>query len=275
MATPCPNVTTMPTASPTATTMPTASPIVTIPAKTHYGDPKCPCVGVAVSGITTVKIGNASYKGLYPAEIGSSCRDWDQGRYPGSCTGPDDPLDWCENSWCYVDPCNCEIDKPTTPSDYLPDATYEGKQIHFSYATCGHNNTYNTPPPPPSDCDEHTWDAKYGNEGCPCIGIDGVTGVTDAVLKDHPLPGEFFVLSGVYPADLGSSCAAWDEGNHPKCTRGPFASWCPDKWCYVDVDNCNEQERPEENGYLPGAKFQGKSMFYSYAACNHTNSYDR
>lgn len=237
-----------------------------------YGDGQCPCVGIAVSGLTTVKINGSSEVGLYPASIGSSCRPWDEGLYPGSCDG-DNSASWCSDSWCYVDPCNCNIGTNPTESGYLKGATYEGKQIFYSYATCGGSNTYKTPP-----SDEQTqacsaqWDAaKFGLSDCPCVGIDGVTGNTDVVIGGKIFPGK-------YPADIGSGCAAWDEGLYPgSCNSSSPALWCSQKWCYVDKDNCvlpQGQKGPFSTDYLPGAKFQGKGLYYSYVTCGATNSYD-
>jgi len=45
-----------------------------------------------------------------------------EGQTPGKDQG------WCAEAWCYVDPCNCELDEPATkvPEEggYMPHASY-------------------------------------------------------------------------------------------------------------------------------------------------------
>merc|ERR1712178_521408 len=42
---------------------------------------------------------------------------------------------WCNEPWCYVDPCNCDA-SDATKSDYFPGTLF------YSTATCGSKNTY-------------------------------------------------------------------------------------------------------------------------------------
>jgi hypothetical protein len=42
---------------------------------------------------------------------------------------------WCNEPWCYIDPCNCDA-SDGTKSDYFPGALF------YSTATCGSKNTY-------------------------------------------------------------------------------------------------------------------------------------
>lgn len=61
----------------------------------------------------------------YPADYGTSCRDWDDGREP-FCA--DNEEDYCTASWCLVS-ADCEA-SDTTTSNLNPEVAY-------SYATCG------------------------------------------------------------------------------------------------------------------------------------------
>ena len=45
-------------------------------------------------------------------------------------------------SWCYVDPCECQLEVPPKTSSYLPKARGNGKPIYFSYAACGAEDEY-------------------------------------------------------------------------------------------------------------------------------------
>jgi hypothetical protein len=103
----------------------------------------------------------------------------------------------------------------------------------------------------------------YGSPDCPCVGVDEIEGSTTASLKDGSKVS--------YPADLGAHCKAWDADNHPKC---PDESWCESKWCYVDPCNCkNVKVLPKPSIYLPGAKYQGKPVYFSYATCGSKDTY--
>lgn len=104
-----------------------------------WGESNCKCVGIhGQEGTVEVHINDQTHD--FPASIGSTCKDWDMGRHP-ECKGADAPA-WCTDRWCYVDPCSCGQDIPPTASNYMPGATFQGKPIHFSYATCGTENRF-------------------------------------------------------------------------------------------------------------------------------------
>merc|ERR550525_700330 len=76
------------------------------------------------------------------------------------------------------------------------------------------------------------------------------------------------------PAKLGSSCEAWDQGHAPECDGSAKSpTYCSSKWCFVDGCNCNSTEVPRISSYLPGATFQGNTLYYSYSACNDTDTW--
>ena len=51
---------------------------------------------------------------------------------------------WCKKAWCYVDPCECQLEVPPKTSTYLPKGRGNGKPIYFSYAACGAEDEYTT-----------------------------------------------------------------------------------------------------------------------------------
>jgi len=115
-----------------------------------YGDPKCPCIGFDnMQGEVQFQIDKTT-KAWYPAETGGTCGAWDYLHYPSECdTGHDDDFvnnktyaEWCKHQWCYVDPCNCDLDVEPKISKYMPDATYQGKTLYYSYATCGERDIW-------------------------------------------------------------------------------------------------------------------------------------
>lgn len=107
-----------------------------------YGLAECQCVAIeGIDGIVPVTIDGKEVPGLYPAEIGSSCTPWDEGKYPASCD-TSSPEDWCSQAWCYVDSENCVVSDGPYESDYLASATFHGKTLFYSYVTCNATNTY-------------------------------------------------------------------------------------------------------------------------------------
>merc|ERR1719222_393874 len=70
----------------------------------------------------------------FPADTGSRCQAWDDNRNP-ECQSSSPP-EWCQKSWCFVDPCSCSGDSNPQPSKYSG-GKFQGREIYFSYSTCG------------------------------------------------------------------------------------------------------------------------------------------
>jgi len=111
-----------------------------------WGQPECRCIGIDGQGGTTkMKLGEGKFKD-YPADTGATCEAWDKTNHP-DCAGPNAP-EWCIHRWCFVDPCSCELDQgdgsssPPKSSYYLPEATFQGKPLFYSYNTCGGQDVY-------------------------------------------------------------------------------------------------------------------------------------
>lgn len=118
---------------------------------------------LVVKGIDRLRWPDEVY--CYPTDYGSKgCQTWDfrlspecavsqkdLGPVPEFCKGPyvgrEEPrctgyfkpkstaLPWCGNTWCYVDPNNC--DTQVTPSYYFPNLN-----LWYSYKTCGVENFF-------------------------------------------------------------------------------------------------------------------------------------
>lgn len=237
----------------------------------HFGDTVCPCIGFDnVEGTTmvTLKLEEEGERGKvaedgeeeqrktrevkisYRADLGAHCEPWDKGVHP-FCKGGRDPS-FCMEKWCYVDPCNCKI--PTMPkmSIYLPDVTYRGKPLAYSYATCGGEDKMLNAFP------------EVGSPGCRCIGFDHIQGSTEITFRDG--------RTAAYPAEIGSSCEAWDRQRHPECfSSDKPPPWCANSWCYVDPCSCSLADGvvPKISAYLPKATFTGKNLYYSYETCGN------
>lgn len=233
----------------------------------------CRCIGFDdASGSFMATIGKKKVE--YPVETGSQCNAWDSERAP-ECMGGNDAPDWCKKKWCFVDPCSCSLEVPPKASDYLGEATFQGKQVYYSYATCGEEDSYSSKEKIKEStgavdemCSAIVSGPAFGEEDCPCIGFRGIEGDIMAKISGSEV---------TYPADLGSSCTMWDEGRHPECQLGDdedsntLPAWCKSEWCYVDPRKCTipiiPKTAPVDTAYMPDARYQQLPLYYSYSTC--------
>lgn len=263
---------------------------------TVYGKSKCPCVGMDnLNGYYATHLDY--YHVQYPLDAGSSCFPWELTTHP-DCQGGGGP-EWCSQSWCYVDPCNCEIED--VPAMSKSGVTYQGALAYFSYETCGFLDIYSlemskdacVSQSNQTACRSHSkcaWDGErkkcggkkametctkglhldetiYGSDDCRCVGVGG---------KE---PGKAFMyINSVdeieYPPDLGSTCKAWEADTHPDClTEGKTPDWCAQRWCFVDPCKCKTAATPKMVMYEnQNVKFQGKTAFWSAETCGNVDS---
>jgi len=114
-----------------------ADPLSSMFATSKYGKSKCPCVGIDnIEGYYATNMD--FYHVQYPLEAGSSCHPWDLSAHP-DCMGGDGPA-WCMEAWCYVDPCNCELED--LPGLSKAGVEYQGGPAYWSYNTCGFMDLY-------------------------------------------------------------------------------------------------------------------------------------
>lgn len=264
-----------------------------------YGNPGCQCVGLDnVKGEVQVLVNEKYGKMPFPAETGASCDTWETvGPHPDCEQGTDrnytrkkdkDPS-WCFEPWCYVDPCKCNIGTPVV-SAYLPDATYQGHPVYYSYATCGAKDTYTASSHKAACVNQNTeadcgklpkcgWDGKrcagkevigvcnkpldekeFGHSNCRCVGIDKFEGNIEAVLSGKKTE---------FPASYGATCKAYENTLHPDCKGDKPPKWCDKAWCWVDPCECQQEEPPKVTaGWIGNSvTFQGKTLYYSYTTC--------
>jgi len=74
--------------------------------------------------------------------IGNHCAAWDGMASPEYCE-PGSMADWCYDSWCYVDPENCDL-------EHEESGYFEGLGLYYSYETCGNADQYTCPTPAPA-----------------------------------------------------------------------------------------------------------------------------
>jgi len=158
------------------------------------GSPKCRCIGFDnIPGTIDIRLKGSEGKSSlvsYPAEIGGTCSSWDEGVHP-MCKGKKPPQ-WCTERWCYVDPCSCKLSEHPKVTMYLPDASFSGMSLYYSYETCGSKDHFTE---------------EYNTEAC-----------VNQESKDKCL-----TLSnshgGAKCAWAGESCLGWEIVEHPLCKK--------------------------------------------------------
>jgi hypothetical protein len=161
----------------------------------NSGSKGCPCVDT--SKIFT----NGAVR---PVAFGSTCGAWDIGsKYWPSCLDATTAPDWCYDSYCYVDPANCDV--ASYPSASLGLIQMAG--LHWSYKACN------------ADFSGNSW---VGH--CPCVGTTGA-------------------FNGTYRSpNWGASCATWNRHDeYWNCSEGRM-DWCHHAWCYVDPNHCEGEQ---------------------------------
>jgi len=259
-----------------------------------YGDNACRCVGI--DNLKGYFVTQENFHHVQrPAETGASCAAWEDGLHP-DCKGTVKP-GWCKQEWCYVDPCSCNLD--VLPKKTVLGLTYQGMPAYWSYKTCGGTDFFSAEikgacqnQQSEGACaaqSECAWDGKqcggkevlqtckemvkkdetvYGQEDCRCIGTAG-----------RGAGNSFMHISAnkmaKYPANVGSTCQAWEDDTHPDCLKaGEKPPWCSAKWCFVDPCKCKTKTPPmavmPSNQYM---RFQGKTAYWSYDACGSANTW--
>ncbi|CAE7250257.1 unnamed protein product, partial [Symbiodinium microadriaticum] len=71
---------------------------------------------------------------------------------------------------------------------YLPDASYQGKGLWYSYVTCGGKDywmdaeTKKQKQEASGICDKTVEEKKWGKEKCRCVGYDGTPGTVNVTI---------------------------------------------------------------------------------------------
>jgi len=263
----------------------------------HYGKGKCPCVGIDnLKGEMSLQFDEHYIK--YPIETGASCEKWEDDRHPDCKAGTElhnDVPAWCNQKWCYVDPCNCDIE--VLPKQTILGIEYQGSPAYWSYDTCGGKDAFSegrkdacVNQGSEADCsklEKCAWDGKqcggkeaiqtckdankldesiHGMEDCRCIGHAGKDGIAKLHINDtHEVN---------YPADVGGNCAAWEAAAHPACKQEEKPSWCLQKWCWVDPCTCKTKTPPKATMDANSAlQFQGMIAHWSYETCGSVDTW--
>lgn len=227
-----------------------------------YGDKRCPCIGLEnLVGTNVVRL-NENQSAVYPLDAGSFCEAWDNGIHPDCRPSGRFGLGggFCPRSWCFVDPCDCDLEIwPSKASRFAP-VTFHKKPLYFSYETCSSVDVPEESMPEPiyEEMCEQKVEGHYGNPNCTCIGFDNLVSVTSVFKKGLPM---------TFPPNTGSSCQAWDEiydEEHCKRNENP-PEYCSQPYCFVDPCSCSLPSQP--SAWFWGTKWKGHTVYYSYDTC--------
>ena len=277
-------------------------------------DVRCPCVDWADSPDTRAQFENADGTALI-VPLGDPAVDYTYalGYGSGACAAHDashapycsdvsgaplaDAPDWCQSSWCWVDPDNCQLAAtdgtpiPAVASSYFH-RDGQNASRYYSYETCQHSNTFSDTDLDPQACnDEHseviadhclTAGHQAALESCPCI----ATPVPHPfAIADSDPPTVTVTIGNTtfpYPAGYGMvACAPHDQLQAPSCANADGSvlddapSWCASNWCFVDPAACTGVGDPPD--VAPSSYFhvdgQDPTFHYSYATCSHENTF--
>mmetsp|Transcript_73717 Transcript_73717/g.213531 ORF Transcript_73717/g.213531 Transcript_73717/m.213531 type:complete len:426 (+) Transcript_73717:65-1342(+) len=110
---------------------------------------------------------------------------------------------------------------------------------------------------------------NFGSEDCPCIGLQGLEGIASIDMNGTLVE---------YPLDVGSYCAAWDDGRDKRnCLEGGEPGkgngFCAASWCFVDACNCRNLQTPAMTRHMRSVSYQGRPLYYSYATCGSQDTW--
>jgi len=160
----------------------------------QVGEAGCQCIGFDnMPGSFDVAFPGSGSAGAsvvrYPAELGGTCSAWDMGVHPECHQGANSPS-WCAQKWCYVNPCSCNLAEPPKVGMYLPNATFHGLSLYYSYETCGSEDTFTA---------EHNPDACVNQmREEECLALTAPAGHAKC-------------------AWTGTACLGWEIVEHPLC----------------------------------------------------------
>lgn len=102
----------------------------------EFGAENCRCIGIdKFEG--TIEANLDGKKMPFPASYGAKCAAHEKDLHP-DCLG-DKPPEWCDKSWCWIDPCSCQqLEPPKVTAGWIGDTVkFQGKTLYYSYTTCG------------------------------------------------------------------------------------------------------------------------------------------
>jgi len=213
---------------------------------------------------------------LYPSTYGESCAVHPE---PASLQCSDDqghPLpkfqraSWCDQPWCYVDPCTC------SQADVSSDIYFPSSDLWYSYSNCNGVDTFTLAKVnatssacpagetvytiPGVDSEACPWCSCHhldnGMEEVPCESMDNSSTCIDVTIAG---------TTWKYPATYGEGCAKHSEPGDPSCSQADGTEkssdrgyWCDLPWSWVNPCTCGATDMAKSGLF---------ELYFSYAAC--------
>ncbi|CAJ1398790.1 unnamed protein product [Effrenium voratum] len=250
---------------------------------TSVASPGCTClshgqVAKMVNGMSKVEATVSGSTVDYPATYGNYCGKQAE---PGSSScwnltndmelPTADQAGWCNDPWCYVDPCTCPV------ADLAMSSYFPGSGLYYSYSNCGGVDTFTSSSHQnvvancamnytPVDAATCLVKMSHGQEKVAC---------TKAFAKE----GKCVMASPSgtaleYPATYGEGCGVHLEPGSSSCSdssgnalaRNESADWCTKPWSYVNPCTCTASD-------IALTTYFNLELYYSYSVCGSTDTY--
>lgn len=191
--------------------------------------------------------------------------------FSSSCVGSDgqpkaNAEAWCTSTWCWVDPCTCN----------LPDvarSSYFSADLYYSYSNCGGVDTFTSTNQSMASCTAMNHTSK--KECMPRMANDyplvkcagGIMGECRQALMSTGAKVN-------YPASYGEGCGIHAEPGMSDCydlasgmpkNSSAQAAWCKQPFSWVNPCECMSSDMAA-SGFFPG-------LFYSYSVCGGNDTY--
>mmetsp|Transcript_57674 Transcript_57674/g.137197 ORF Transcript_57674/g.137197 Transcript_57674/m.137197 type:complete len:481 (-) Transcript_57674:115-1557(-) len=211
-----------------------------------------------------------NYCGKQPEPGAAECYDLTTGQeLPAS-----QQADWCNDPWCYVDPCTCPL------GDLARSSYFPGTELYYSYSNCGGVDTFSDPANQnvdtgcatqyrPVDAAECALKMSNGQPRVDCTQVSYEKEFKCVMAK--ATGGSTLHL---YPPTYGEGCGVHLEPGSPDCfgddgnplPDGQRADWCTKPWSYVNPCTCNA------NDMVRSTRFE-LELYYSYSVCGAEDTY--
>mmetsp|Transcript_12164 Transcript_12164/g.28383 ORF Transcript_12164/g.28383 Transcript_12164/m.28383 type:complete len:476 (+) Transcript_12164:71-1498(+) len=178
---------------------------------------------------------------------------------------------WCNDPWCYVDPCSCPVEDLTLTS-YFP-----GSGLYYSYSNCGGVDTFSSSDNQNVDAGCAATYTPVDNAACllkmsnaqPKVNCGAAWAKEGKCVKARPNASLPLVD---YPPTYGEGCGVHVEPGAPACydemgnPRQDAADWCTKPWSYVNPCTCQASD-------VALSTYFEMELYYSYSVCGSTDTY--
>ncbi|CAE7365952.1 PKD2 [Symbiodinium natans] len=248
--------------------------------------PGCTCMSHGqmlemVGGVQKVQASVGGSDVMYPASYGNYCGKQSE---PGASacfnltSGEELPASeqagWCNDPWCYVDPCTCPV------ADLALTSYFPGSKLYYSYSNCGGVDTFSSSSSLNVDagCAANYTPVTTGTCLLKMSSGQPKVDCTTAFAKEGKCvmatPGGPNTTATQYPPTYGEGCGVHLEPGSSSCSDSSgnplplneSAGWCTKPWSYVNPCECSASD-------MTRSTYFDLELYYSYSVCGATDTY--